>query len=82
MSAGRRAFQPGSRSTKCAFRPTPAFSTTSFAVFDPLIAMDPQAPILHDKGTEAKGNIYAEIHGEVGCVEDGFTVADAIHEMT
>jgi putative selenate reductase molybdopterin-binding subunit len=44
--------------------------------------MDPQAPILHDKGTEAKGNIYAEIHGEVVYVEDGFTVADAIHEMT
>jgi hypothetical protein len=47
-----------------------------------VIAMNPQAPILYDKGTEAKGNIYAEIHGEVGCVEDGFTVADAIHKMT
>jgi CO/xanthine dehydrogenase Mo-binding subunit len=44
--------------------------------------MEPNAPILHDKGTEAKGNIYAEIHGEVGCVKDGFAAADAVHEMT
>ncbi|HJZ13831.1 MAG TPA: molybdopterin cofactor-binding domain-containing protein, partial [Stellaceae bacterium] len=52
------------------------------AVFDPMVAMEPNAPILHHKGTEAKGNIYAEIHGEVGCVKDGFAAADAIHEMT
>jgi CO/xanthine dehydrogenase Mo-binding subunit/aerobic-type carbon monoxide dehydrogenase small subunit (CoxS/CutS family) len=52
------------------------------AVFDPAVAMEPNAPILHDKGTEAKGNIYAEIHGEVGCVKDGFAAADALHEMT
>ena len=52
------------------------------AVFDPVVAMEPNAPILHDKGTEAKGNIYAEIHGEVGSVKDGFAAADAVHEMT
>jgi putative selenate reductase molybdopterin-binding subunit len=51
-------------------------------VFDPLVAMEPDAPILHDKGTEEKSNIYAEIHGEVGCVKDGFAAADAVHEMT
>jgi CO/xanthine dehydrogenase Mo-binding subunit len=32
--------------------------------------------------TEAKGNIYAEIHGDVGCDKDGFAAADAVHEMT
>jgi putative selenate reductase molybdopterin-binding subunit len=52
------------------------------AVFDPLVAMEPNAPILHHKGTESKSNIYSEIHGEVGCVKDGFAAADAIHEMT
>jgi putative selenate reductase molybdopterin-binding subunit len=52
------------------------------AVFDPVIAMGPNAPILHDKGAETKSNIYAEIHGEIGCVEDGFAAADAVHEMT
>jgi putative selenate reductase molybdopterin-binding subunit len=52
------------------------------AVFDPVAAMEPEAPILHNKGGEAKGNIYVEIHGEVGSVEAGFKEADAIHEMT
>src|SRR3984893_5308197 len=52
------------------------------AVFDPMVAMEPNAPILHDKGTEAKSNIYAEIHGEIGCVKDGFAEAHAVHERT
>jgi putative selenate reductase molybdopterin-binding subunit len=52
------------------------------AVFDPELAMDLNAPILHDKGNGANSNIYAEIHGEVGSVKDGFAAADAIHEMT
>jgi putative selenate reductase molybdopterin-binding subunit len=51
------------------------------AVFDPAAAMEPHAPILHDKG-DAKGNIYADIHGEVGSVKDGFAAAEAIHENT
>ena len=34
--------------------------------------MEPGAPILHDKGGEADGNIFVDIHGEVGSVEDGF----------
>jgi putative selenate reductase molybdopterin-binding subunit len=52
------------------------------AVFDPVLAMEPNAPILHDKGNGANSNIYAEIHGEVGSVKEGFAAADAIHEMT
>jgi putative selenate reductase molybdopterin-binding subunit len=52
------------------------------AVFDPVAAMEPDAPILHQKGGEAKGNIYVDIHGEVGSVEQGFREADAVHEMT
>ena len=52
------------------------------AVFDPVAAMEPEAPLLHHKGGEAKGNIYVEIHGEVGNVAAGFKEADAIHEHT
>jgi putative selenate reductase molybdopterin-binding subunit len=52
------------------------------AVFDPALAMEPNAPILHDKENGANTNVYAEIHGEVGSVKDGFAAADAIHEMT
>jgi putative selenate reductase molybdopterin-binding subunit len=52
------------------------------AVFDPVAAMEPSAPILHEKENGTKSNIYAEIHGEVGTVKEGFAAADAIHEMT
>jgi putative selenate reductase molybdopterin-binding subunit len=52
------------------------------AVFDPIAAMAPDAPILHHKGREEKGNIYVDIHGEVGSVAEGFAAADAVHEMT
>lgn len=52
------------------------------AVFDPIAAMEPGAPILHDKGGEERGNVYADIRGEIGSVADGFAAADAIHEMT
>jgi len=52
------------------------------AVFDPEAAMEPGAPILHDKGVESRGNVYVDIHGEIGSVEQGFREADAIHEMT
>ncbi len=52
------------------------------AVFDPVVAMAPGAPVLHDKGDAERGNIYVDIHGEVGSVADGFAAADAIHEMT
>jgi putative selenate reductase molybdopterin-binding subunit len=52
------------------------------AVFDPAAAMEPNAPILHRKGGEANGNIYADISGEVGSVAKGFADADAVHERT
>ena len=39
--------------------------------------------MLHEKGGErASGNIYAEIHGEVGSVAAGFAEADVVHERT
>ena len=52
------------------------------AVFDPVAAMAPDAPLLHDKGGAENGNIFADIHGEIGSVADGFAAADAVHEMT
>ena len=52
-------------------------------VFDPEAAMEPSSPILHDKKSIAyRDNIYVDIHGELGSVEQGFAEADAIHEMT
>jgi aerobic-type carbon monoxide dehydrogenase small subunit (CoxS/CutS family) len=52
------------------------------AVFDPVAAMRPDAPVLHDKGPTRRSNIYADIHGEVGNVADGFAAADTVHEAT
>jgi len=57
------------------------------AVFDPEEAMKPGAPLLHDKGAASrilgpKHNVFLELHGEIGNVEQGFEEADAIHEMT
>ena len=52
------------------------------AVFDPEEAMKPGAPILHDTRLNSWGNIYVDIHGEIGNVGDGFKQADVIHEMT
>ena len=52
------------------------------AVFDPEAAMLPDAPVLHEKRIAERGNIYAEIGGEVGCVADGFAAAAVVHERT
>ena len=57
------------------------------AVFDPEEAMQPGAPVIHDKGAESRirrpgHNILLEIHGGVGDVEAGFAEADVIHEGT
>lgn len=52
------------------------------AVFDPVEAMQPGAPLLHDKGLSHKDNIFCDIHGEVGDVAKGLAEADAVHEMT
>jgi CO/xanthine dehydrogenase Mo-binding subunit/aerobic-type carbon monoxide dehydrogenase small subunit (CoxS/CutS family) len=51
-------------------------------VFDPVAAMAPGAPILHEKEGPDRGNVYADIRGEVGSVAEGFAEADAVHEMT
>jgi putative selenate reductase molybdopterin-binding subunit len=51
-------------------------------VFDPEQAMEPGASVVHEKGTATRGNIYVDIHGELGSVEQGFREADAIHEGT
>jgi CO/xanthine dehydrogenase Mo-binding subunit/aerobic-type carbon monoxide dehydrogenase small subunit (CoxS/CutS family) len=50
------------------------------AVFDPEAAMRPDAPLLHDKGITAYGNVYVDIHGEVGSTAEGFAAADVVHE--
>ncbi|HEY8264085.1 MAG TPA: molybdopterin cofactor-binding domain-containing protein, partial [Methyloceanibacter sp.] len=52
------------------------------AVFDPEVAMTPVAPVLHNRSVAFHDNIYVDIHGELGSVEQGFKEADAIHEMT
>ena len=49
-------------------------------VFDPEAAMRPDAPLLHDKGITAYGNVYVDIHGEVGNTAQGFAAADVVHE--
>jgi putative selenate reductase molybdopterin-binding subunit len=50
------------------------------AVFDPEAAMRPEAPLLHEKGITAYGNVSADIHGEVGSTAEGFAAADVVHE--
>jgi len=40
------------------------------AVFDPEAAMRPEAPLLHDKD-HRYGNVYVDIHGEVGSTAEG-----------
>jgi CO/xanthine dehydrogenase Mo-binding subunit/aerobic-type carbon monoxide dehydrogenase small subunit (CoxS/CutS family) len=53
------------------------------AVFDPVQAMQPGAPLLHDKDVlTSDGNIYCDLQGEIGDVAKGFEQADVIHEQT
>jgi putative selenate reductase molybdopterin-binding subunit len=57
------------------------------AVFDPEQAMAPGAPVVHDKGSEARildpqRNIVWKVDGGIGDVAVGFAEADAIHEGT
>jgi len=53
------------------------------AVFDPVDAMAPGAPLLHDKDVPTEnGNIYCKLHGEIGDVARGFAEADIVHEAT
>jgi CO/xanthine dehydrogenase Mo-binding subunit len=52
-------------------------------VFDPVAAMEPGAPLLHDKDVVTQnGNIFCTLEGEIGDVAKGFREADAVHEMT
>jgi putative selenate reductase molybdopterin-binding subunit len=57
------------------------------AVFDAEEAMRPGAPIIHDKGPQARTldprrNLVAEVHWRHGDVEAGFAEGDVIHEGT
>ncbi|KQT11724.1 aldehyde oxidase [Methylobacterium sp. Leaf399] len=53
------------------------------AVFDPVLAMRPDAPILHDKDYVAgSNNIFCTLQGEIGDVAKGFAQADVVHEQT
>ena len=54
------------------------------AVFDPVAAMAPGAPILHDKEEVVGGgtNIFCNLQGEIGSVAKGFAEADAVYEQT
>ena len=52
------------------------------AVLDPEAAMLPDAPLLHERGIAEYGNVYADIHGEVGSTSEGFAAADIVHEGT
>ena len=53
------------------------------AVFDPVAAMEPGAPLLHDKDVLTdSGNIFCDLQGEIGDVAQGFKEADAVHEAT
>ena len=54
------------------------------AVFDPVQAMEPGAPLLHHKEevVATNRNIFCTLQGEIGNVAKGFKDADAVHEMT
>jgi putative selenate reductase molybdopterin-binding subunit len=53
------------------------------AVFDPVAAMEPGAPILHHKDAIPEdSNIFCTLAGEIGDVAKGFKEADAVHENT
>ncbi|GJE13739.1 molybdopterin-dependent oxidoreductase [Methylobacterium longum] len=53
------------------------------AVFDPVAAIAPGAPLLHDKDhVESNSNIYCTLQGEIGDVAQGFAQADVVHEET
>jgi putative selenate reductase molybdopterin-binding subunit len=53
------------------------------AVFDPVAAMEPGAPVLHDKDVVTQsGNLFCTLQGEIGDIAKGFAEADAVHEQT
>jgi CO/xanthine dehydrogenase Mo-binding subunit/aerobic-type carbon monoxide dehydrogenase small subunit (CoxS/CutS family) len=57
------------------------------AVFDPEEAMRADAPVVHDRATDAffrrpERNVLLEIHGGVGDAAAGFAEAEVVHEAT
>lgn len=58
------------------------------AVFDPVAAMAPGAPVLHDKDAATTGiarpadNVAGEVHGAVGDVDRAIAEADAVYTAT
>jgi putative selenate reductase molybdopterin-binding subunit len=57
------------------------------AVLDPEAATTPGAPVIHDRGPQARihdpmRNILSEVHGHIGDVEKGLAAADFVHEAT
>lgn len=57
------------------------------AVFDPEEAMQPGAPVVHELGGESRilhpeKNVFAEVTGEHGDVEQGLAEADIVYEAT
>ena len=53
------------------------------AVFDPVLAVQPDAPLLHDKElVTGDNNIFCTLQGEIGDVAKGFGEADVVHEQT
>lgn len=74
------AAEEGCRRLSVTYDPLPA-------VFDPIAAMEPGAPLLHDDprktaASQPKRNIVAEVHGDIGDADAGFAAADTIHEGT
>jgi CO/xanthine dehydrogenase Mo-binding subunit/aerobic-type carbon monoxide dehydrogenase small subunit (CoxS/CutS family) len=54
------------------------------AVFEPLHAMEPDAPRLHDRNevVTQNGNVFCTLAGETGDLSKGFSEADVVHENT
>jgi 4-hydroxybenzoyl-CoA reductase alpha subunit len=52
------------------------------AVFEPLKAMEPGAPLIHDEFPEITNNVSARFRKEFGDIEKGFAEADYIREDT
>ncbi len=74
------AAEAGCRLVEIEYEPLPA-------VFDPDEAMQPGAPVIHDKGGESfirhpERNVLLEVHGGYGDTGAGFGDADVIHEAT
>ncbi|MET9958087.1 molybdopterin-dependent oxidoreductase [Streptomyces sp. NPDC006326] len=81
VADSEQAAEEGCRRVKVVYQELPY-------VTDPEEAMRPGAPALHgDKAPESRiaradHNLAGEVHGEVGCVADGFAEASVVYEET